>query len=71
MMIADWERLSRNQKISALARHDGPKMECPVCGHMIHVARGYWTQHTDPFSWPRGQKLRQCANELRPYESRP
>ena len=63
-MIANWNRLSRAQKIDVLARAEGPERQCPTCGRWVHVVRGYWTQHSDPSSWGRGKRIQQCATEL-------
>lgn len=64
MTIPNWDRLTRDQKIHALARDDGPQRICPVCGRAVHVVRGYWTQHTDPRSWQGRQPPPQCTNAL-------
>jgi hypothetical protein len=66
MSIHGWEQMTRDQKVAALVRHDGPERQCPACGRMIHVVRGYWVQHTDPRSWEGRQAPQQCTNELRP-----
>lgn len=69
MAIPNWERMNRDQKIAALARHDGPSRICPACGRQVYVVRGYWTQHSDPASWEGRQLIRQCVNELQPSSS--
>lgn len=66
MTIENWGALSRDQKISRLARGKGEDRSCPACGRFIQVIEGYWSQHTDQRSWELGKALRQCRNELRP-----
>lgn len=62
--IRGWDTMSRDQKVRALAHVEGSPRACPGCGRVVHVARGYWTQHTDPTSWPVRQPVRRCVREL-------
>lgn len=68
MSTTDWLRMSRIERIRALAPHDGTPATCPTCGREVHVVLGYWSQHSDPSSWPGRQPVRQCSNELKPFK---
>lgn len=67
--IRNWDLMSRDQKIQALAFGEGVVAVCPDCKRSVAVVRGYWSQHSDPSSWEGRQPVRQCTNELRPVGS--
>ena len=66
--LAQWGRMSRDQQVRSFGLDRGPLRSCPVCGRQVEVVNGYWTQHSDPETWGRGKVIRQCRNELQPYQ---
>jgi len=66
MAIAGWDKFSRDQRVKALARKEGVSRECPACGRTVEVVFGYWTQHTDPESYVKGEHPRPCRLEFTP-----
>lgn len=68
--IANWNRFSREARISMLVGRRGVSHPCPACGRVVDVVQGYWLQHTDPASWS-DRHPRQCLNELTPFLKEP
>lgn len=61
-----WAKMSRDEKVRALAWGPGGLGRCPACGRAVAVVSGYWSQHTDPRSYRKGVKPEACRLELTP-----